>query len=433
LFLVLMIALGGAAPSTAVAQCVRVGGGVPVPTRILHVDPIYPPVAAANRVQGIVILDIAIDAAGAVTSASVLRSIPLLDAAAITAVSQWRYEARPSGSPCLLLTVTVQFTLPPGGSPPSGASPASNLQASVAGNLLTLSWQAPSPPAGAYVIEAGTASGLSNIAIVQVAATPTSLTASVPNGTYFIRVKALNQGVPTAPSNEVVVTVGAGCTAPSAPTLAATVTGTTVTLSWSPASSGTPPYTYTLLAGLSPGSSNLATVPIGALTSFQANVPAGTYFVRVVASNACGTSGSSNEATIVVGAPSGAPLLTFTITPNPVPFLGVFPGCAGSPIPAKFWGYMLRIANQGTGPFTIASFSARSTSPLQPVPVDSAPAPPQLFALAFGGTTIPPQGSLVGQLCVAGDYDDVTLTWTFVDVSGQSFTAPLIRFLRSPF
>jgi TonB family protein len=408
---------------------VRAGGNVRVPTKILHVDPIYPPVALAAAVQGIVILEIAIDATGAVTSADVLRSIPLLDAAAITSVSQWRYEARPSGPPCISLTVTVNFNLPSGTPPPSGVLPPSNLQASVAGNLLTLTWHAPSTAAGAYVIEAGTAVGLSDIAIVQVTSTPTSLTASVPNGTYFIRVKALTQGALSAPSNEVVVTVGAGCAPPSAPTLAATVTGATVALSWSPPSSGTPPFSYTLVAGSSPGTSNVATAPMGTLTSFQTNVPPGTYFVRVVASNACGGSPPSNEVIAAVGAPTGAPLLTFTVTPNPVPLTGIFPGCAGSPVANKTWAYTLRITNQGTGSFTIASFSARVTFPFQPVPVESPPGSPQLFALAFGGSTIPPQGSLVGELCVDGERDDSTLTWTFVDVSGQSFTAPVIRFL----
>jgi TonB family protein len=410
---------------SAQAQCVRVGGGVPAPTRIYYVEPIYPPVAVAGRVQGIVILEAVIDAAGAVTSTTVLRSIPLLDAAAQAAVAQWRYEPRPAGSPCLILTVTVNFVLPDGMAP-------TNLQASVAGNVLTLTWLAPSPAPEAYRIEAGTATGLSNIATLQVAATPTSFTAIVPNGTYFIRVRAANQGVLSAPSNEVVVTVGAGCVAPSAPTLTATVSGSTVTLTWSPPGSGTPPFTYTLLVGSNPGTSNLATVPVGAQTSFQANAPAGTYYVRVVASNVCGTSAASNETTAVVGTPTGGPLLTFTVTPNPVPFTGVFPGCGGSPVSNKTWAYTLRITNQGSGPFTIASFSSRFTFPQQPTPVDFT-WPLELFAPAFGGSTIPPQSALQGQLCVAGNYDDSTLVWTFRDVSGAAFNTPVITFMRSPF
>jgi hypothetical protein len=309
--------------------------------------------------------------------------------------------------------------------------PPTNLQSSVAGNLLTLSWQAPSTPPVGYVIEAGTASGLSNIATVPVG-TSTSLTVPVPNGTYFIRVRAIYAGGLSAPSNEVTVTIGSGCAPPSAPTLTVTVSGTTVMLSWSVPASGSAPFVFTLLAGSSTGTSNLANLPLGGVTSFQAIAPPGTYYLRVVASNACGTSVPSNEVTAVVGMPTGSPLLSFTITPNPVPLTGVFAGCAGIPFALKTWVYTLRITNQGTGPFTIASFRSRVTSPLLPLPVD-AQYPPQTFVQAFGGATIPPQSSLQGQLCVTGNFDAATLVWTFVDVGGMSFTAPLIQFLPSPF
>ena len=54
-----------------------------------------------------------IDTDGRVAQAEVLRSVPLLDAAALDAVRQWTY--RPTllnGSPvAVVMTVTVQFTL----------------------------------------------------------------------------------------------------------------------------------------------------------------------------------------------------------------------------------------------------------------------------------------------------------------------------------
>jgi hypothetical protein len=135
---------------------------------------------------------------------------------------------------------------------------------------------------------------------------------------------------------------------------------------------------------------------------------------------------------VVVGTATGSPQLTFTVTPNPVPFAGVFPGCANSPVASKTWVYTLRIANQGNGPFTIGSFSSRVTSPLLPGPVDTT-YPPGQFTLAFGASTIPPKGAVESLLCVAGHFDDATLVWTFVDVAGASFATPVIRFLRSPF
>ena len=70
--------------------------------------------ALAARVQGVVILEVRIDRDGSVADARVLRSIPLLDAAAIEAVRQWKYQPTLlNGAPIdVLMTVTVNFTLP---------------------------------------------------------------------------------------------------------------------------------------------------------------------------------------------------------------------------------------------------------------------------------------------------------------------------------
>lgn len=92
---------------------VRAGGVVRAPLKVVHVAPLYPPLALAAHVQGTVVLDCVIDEQGRVASVSVLRSQPLLDAAAESAVRQWRY--RPTlldGTPVsVLLTVTVEFRL----------------------------------------------------------------------------------------------------------------------------------------------------------------------------------------------------------------------------------------------------------------------------------------------------------------------------------
>ena len=54
--------------------------------------------ARAANVKGVVIVEIGVAVDGTVTKARVLRSIPLLDDAALTAVRQWRYEpARRNG------------------------------------------------------------------------------------------------------------------------------------------------------------------------------------------------------------------------------------------------------------------------------------------------------------------------------------------------
>ena len=123
-----------------------------------------------------------------------------------------------------------------------------------------------------------------------------------PPGTYHVRLRALNACGASVPSAEVIVTVGGGCIAPAAPQdLVASVSGQAVSVTWSPPPTGSAPFIYTLFAGSSSGASNLGTVPLGMATSIQAAVPPGTYFVRVVATNACGVSPASNEVSFTTG------------------------------------------------------------------------------------------------------------------------------------
>ena len=91
----------------------RIGGNIRPPTKIVDVPPIYPPMAIAARVEGTVIIEATIDTEGRVQSARVLRSIPLLDTAALTAVGQWSYSpSLLNGVPVpVIMTVTVTFKL----------------------------------------------------------------------------------------------------------------------------------------------------------------------------------------------------------------------------------------------------------------------------------------------------------------------------------
>lgn len=91
----------------------RVGGAIAPPRKVFDVAPVYPQVAMDAKVQGVVIIECTIDTEGTVGDARVLRSVPLLDEAAVDAVQQWRYtptlvngEAVP-----VIVTVTVNFTL----------------------------------------------------------------------------------------------------------------------------------------------------------------------------------------------------------------------------------------------------------------------------------------------------------------------------------
>ena len=76
-------------------------------------SPIYPPIAQSARVQGVVIIEATIGPDGRVKDAKVLRSIPLLDQAALDAVKQWQFTPTLlNGVPVpVIMTVTVNFTL----------------------------------------------------------------------------------------------------------------------------------------------------------------------------------------------------------------------------------------------------------------------------------------------------------------------------------
>jgi TonB family protein len=95
------------------ATPVRVGGAVLAPSQIRKINPVYPEIARTARVQGVVIVELLIDEQGHVSSARVLRSIPLLDQAALDAVKQWEYTPTLlNGAPVpVIMTATVQFTL----------------------------------------------------------------------------------------------------------------------------------------------------------------------------------------------------------------------------------------------------------------------------------------------------------------------------------
>jgi protein TonB len=91
----------------------RIGGTIRSPQKVRGADPVYPPIAQSARIQGIVIIEATIGADGRVVNARILRSVPMLDQAAIDAVRQWEYTPTMlNGVPVpVIMTVTVQFTL----------------------------------------------------------------------------------------------------------------------------------------------------------------------------------------------------------------------------------------------------------------------------------------------------------------------------------
>ena len=108
-----MMAFVAAPPPPPPPAPVRVGGNIKPPTKVKDVKPTYPAIAQSARVQGVVIIEATIGPNGKVQDAKVLRSIPLLDAAALDAVRQWEFTPTLlNGVPVpVIMTVTVNFTL----------------------------------------------------------------------------------------------------------------------------------------------------------------------------------------------------------------------------------------------------------------------------------------------------------------------------------
>jgi len=97
------IAIGQDAPVRAGAP------GVTHPHLQQTIVPVYPPIAVAARVSGTVLIEAIIDQTGRVTSATIVKSVPLLDAVAIESVRKWRFEPPRAGVRDVRFATTVTF------------------------------------------------------------------------------------------------------------------------------------------------------------------------------------------------------------------------------------------------------------------------------------------------------------------------------------
>jgi protein TonB len=98
-------------PSTP--QRVRISQGVTKGLLMQKIQPAYPPLARAARVQGDVVLSAVIDASGQITNLQLVSGHPMLVPAAFAAVKQWRYKPYLlNGQPVEVeTTITVTFSL----------------------------------------------------------------------------------------------------------------------------------------------------------------------------------------------------------------------------------------------------------------------------------------------------------------------------------
>jgi TonB family protein len=89
----------------------RAGESLPAPRR-LDV-PRFPREAQDSGIAGVVLIEVSLNEAGVMTGARVLRSVPILDEAALDAVRNWHYEPTMMDGRAVpaKLTVTVNFSL----------------------------------------------------------------------------------------------------------------------------------------------------------------------------------------------------------------------------------------------------------------------------------------------------------------------------------
>jgi hypothetical protein len=199
------------------------------------------------------------------------------------------------------LHVTPAFAVP--------AAP-TNLTATVSGSSVFFTWSAPATPVLGYRLDAGITPG-GTVASSVLGPSTSFLAFPIAPGTYYFRLHAGDSTGVSAPSNEILVVVGGSggaCSAPPAAPigLSATVTGSSVSVVWT-GGGGCATTNYALHAGSGPGLSNVTVANLGTASTLSAVAPAGTYYVRVFAQNAFGTSGPSNEIIVVVGGAAPPP------------------------------------------------------------------------------------------------------------------------------
>lgn len=211
--------------------------------------------------------------------------------------TDWDGQARPCGAGSDIGADEVADD-PGGAGPPSAPGAPRDLGVVVNGSSATFSWHAPltGDPPTSYALLAALSPGGPPVATLALAVVTQTTVSSVPPGTYYVRLIAMN-AIGTSPaSNEV---IASGMQAPGAPLLnAALVHGSTVTLSWAPGLGDTPS-SYVISASLTASGSAIGYLPISG-TSITLQAPNGTYFVRVTAMNAAGAGPWSNEISVFV-------------------------------------------------------------------------------------------------------------------------------------
>ncbi|MEZ5293228.1 MAG: Ig-like domain-containing protein [Vicinamibacterales bacterium] len=280
-----------------------IGATSPPPPPVSVDDPLYttpkdtPLVTAAPGVMGND-LNVAGATAAVVTgvSAGVLALNPnggftYTPPAGFVGTATFTYRATNAAGPGNVATVTIQVTSTPIVQPPVAVY-ASN----ITGNTVTVRWTPPAsglPPTG-YLLEGGVQPGVP-LATIPTGSTTPIFVLNVPTGSFYVRMKTVSNGAISAASNEIRIHVNVPV-APSAPaSLTGMANGQAVALAWRNTFAGGAPQNVILdVSGTLSGSINLGNVESFAFPS----IPAGAYTFSVRAANAGGVSPSSNAVSL---------------------------------------------------------------------------------------------------------------------------------------
>lgn len=288
--------------------------------------------------------------------------------------------------------------------------PPRGLTATVTGSDVTLSWQAAFGAPGGYLIDAGSAPGLTDLGRLSTNGPATSLSvANVPTGNYFVRVRAINAAGTSEPSPDTVVTVGTPCALPVAPSgLNATVTGASVTLSWT-ATDG-----VLLVAGSAPGRSDILSTNLGTAPGITATASPGTYYVRVHGTNACGVGLASSEVVVPVLVPDAPSNLRSSVIGSQLTVTWDAPATGTTPL-----GYVLEAGASSGSTFTRVPLGASPTRFVAPN------VPSGTYYLRLRATSGPGLGPASNELQVTigpGPGGLPTVTFNALAPNGPSFT-----------
>ena len=110
---VVMTGAGSGAAASERRNPIRVGGNIYPPKLLQKVEPVYPPQAKIDNIEGTVVVSALIDEEGHVKDAIVLSGHSMLKDAALECARQWRYSpALLNGQPWpMRLSITLVFKI----------------------------------------------------------------------------------------------------------------------------------------------------------------------------------------------------------------------------------------------------------------------------------------------------------------------------------